>query len=622
MGFIFGIVNYNGNKVETEDVNLLKKGVSYDGFESKIISGSFYSGGVCRNSEKNSHTEIFRTNQFTIIADIKLFNVRELKSLFVFKTFGEAFLKSYLEWGEDCANHLNGDFSVVLIDEIRQKVVLFRDHIGVRPLTFYFDGEKLIFASHEFGIAKSGLVPLRLCKETAINRLFKVKEDYSKTVFQDILRLKPGHIGVFSKKDYRLIKYWNPGKIKINHSRTYLETVKGLRTRIVNATLLRIEEGNIGVHVSGGLDSTSIACILAGHIDDKSRLTGYSWTPEYPTEKAIDHEDEKPFIEDFVREKGIEVKYLQPDEAKKYVDDSIIPEFETQHIEHPTMRMASKDNINILFSGWGGDEFVSLSLRGVFGHLFFRFRWLTLLKYIKSTGIRSAFSKFRSEVLSKLLPFGLVPAYSTLNWKRMQFIHAITDKTLIKCLLLNKGISVFSTKGRRGLMLNQINMYYLPKRMDSWAIYAEKYGYEYRYPLLDKELLEFWFSIPPDYTFKDFKKRVIFKDALDGILPDSIRLRTEKGEMLRISDMLWKYRAGFSYMAELLDKVPKDCHISFFRHDAFKKEVEWILNNKHRTMKQELDAFYITKTYLRYINLYQKYFINKPDYLKDSRVNL
>ena len=100
-------------------------------------------------------------------------------------------------------------------------------------------------------------------------------------------------------------------------------------------------------------------------------------------------------------------------------------------------------------------------------------------------------------------------------------------------------------------MLNLLKNYHIPERMDSWSLYAERYGFEYKYPLLDKELLEYWFSIPVKHTYKNFETRLLYREAMKGILTEKIRKRTDKGEGARIAYSLKNSKDGIRYLSDL-----------------------------------------------------------------------
>jgi asparagine synthetase B (glutamine-hydrolysing) len=294
-------------------------------------------------------------------------------------------------------------------------------------LVYWFSGNRLLFASHEFGLIKSGLVKSSLHEEKLVDSLFRHNEIYAQTVFQNVCKVMPGHSVTFSagQEQGKKLKYWNPGIIKKNKILSFECAVSRLQELIVTATRSRIEPGKTGLHVSGGLDSCGVSSIVADHTPDKSLLTGYSWTPEIFEDK-VEGVNEKEFINAFSVDKKVLVKYLNLDEFET-VKNAILPEFEIQHIEHPVMQMAGKDGIETLFSGWGGDEFISLSTRGTVNHLFFSLKWFALLKYIKKNGIKSSIYQFRKDVFPLLVPFGLLPVYKTgyTDWSTLRLLKPL-----------------------------------------------------------------------------------------------------------------------------------------------------------------------------------------------------
>jgi len=606
MGFLYGIVDFSQNKIPQQDMICLEKAFIQPNFDAQSFTGPFFSIGFCWNKNHQANSDYYKEDQFTVLADIRLYNQETLRKEFPFKTPAEAFFKAFKKWGLQCANHLNGDFAVVLIDEQQKQVHLFRDHIGARPLAYHFNGKRLIFASNEFCLAKSGLFPLGLSEKTAVKRVFTLWGNYPLTVFDSIYKLTPGYIGLFSRKKKKTTKYWKPERIKTNRTLTYEDTIAQLREKLIQATMSRVSDGKIGVHVSGGLDSTGLACILADHLDDKSRITGYSWTPENYNERYSNQIDERLSIEAFVEDKHVPIRYLQS-ESYERAKGSIIPDFETQHIEQPIMSAASQNGDSVIFSGWGGDEFVSLSLRSTFGHLFFRFKWLTLISFVKNLGIKDSLWRFRIEVLPLLIPFRMIYVYQPFKWSNISYLSLPFSIRNSFRILFHKRKGSFSILGRKQFMLNLIKLYHIPDRMDAWSMNAEKVGIEYRYPLLDKDLLDFWFSIPIEYTYRGFEKRILYREALRGILTENIRLKTKKNEGVFMHFILQSNRHEFPYLADLLNRTPKDRQISLFNHKVYQQKANRILDFSKNTQKAEIHTYADLTNYLRYLNLNLEY---------------
>lgn len=608
MSFIYGIINLDGSAANQYDVNILAKAVKWEGFNELNETDENYALGYCHHREREPKAGIFKNNDVIILADIQIYDAPELSKSFTFESPEEGFAKAYLHWGLQCANHINGDFAVVVIDRKKNEVHLFRDHIGARPLTYWFNDNQLIFASHEFGLVKSQLTATSILEEKLIDQLFHSSGDYSQTVFKNVYKVVPGFCVSFLPNQKQLTKYWKPEEISQDKTLSFDDTVTQLRELIVKATLNRMESDKTGVHVSGGIDSTGIASILADHTDDKTQLIGYSWTPE-EFQGKFDGIDEKEFIEAFSSEKGIQVKYIKLDKDES-VKDSLLPEFEQMYIEHPTMKMAGADGVKTLFSGWGGDEFVSLSTRGTYNHLFFSFKWLTLGQLILKRGIKSSIWQFRIEVLPSLIPFGLLHTYQPKDWSVLRCLKTAFIWKHWKQIFFNRKKNIFGYGNRTQFMLNLLENYHIPNRMDSWATHAERYGFEYRYPLLDKELLEFWFRIPIEYTYRDMVPRILYREAMKGILTEKIRIRKDKGEGQRIAFTLQNRKDGENYIKQLFMAIKEGEHISFFRPEILQKEInktpeKRLINEIRRQNKSIL--------YLRYVELVKKYLTIKPN---------
>lgn len=599
MSFIYGIINFDEKPVAVEAINSLAESVKWDGFIEQTERAENYALGYCFHPEREAKAGIFRFKDCIVLADIRIYNTKELKKIFDFESPEEAFVKAYLKWGLQCANYINGDFAVVLIDNKKKEAHLFRDHIGTRPLTYFFQGNQLVFASHEFGLVQSKLVKTSLSEERLIIDFFQTKRNYPQTVFEKLFKVKPGYSVSFSSSQKQEHQYWKPEQIKKNKSLSFDEAAIQLRQLLINATMQRMESGKTGVHVSGGLDSTGVASILADYFEEKTQLIGYSWSPE-KLEGTFEGIDEKEFIEAFSIEKKVAIKYLKLDE-NEFSKDAIIPEFEKMHIEHPTMKMAGKDEVKTLFSGWGGDEFVSLSTRGTYNHLFFSFKWKTLVRFIIKTGIKSTIMRFRTEVFPVLIPFGLLPIYRLKDWSTLSYIKFKFIAKHWKNIFFNRTENIFGYGNRTQLMLNLLHNYHIPDRMDSWALHAEKYGFEYKYPLLDKAVLEFWFSLPIEFTYYNMQSRFLYREAMKGILTEKVRVRRDKGESLRIAYTKKNQEESEQFIQNLFLSISEKEHLPFFKQESFIKGFNKQDKNKIRE-KRNKRIFY-----LRYVELVKKY---------------
>jgi asparagine synthase (glutamine-hydrolysing) len=615
MGFIFGVVNLNGGSVNPEDVRTLGKAVQWDDFENKIEINSSYGWGYCWNKKRAPKAGFYTSERVAVLCDARIYNNDELKQSFEFELPEEAFVKAYSKWGDTFADKFSGDFAAVIIDFQQQKVLLVRDHIGVRPLTYSVKDDLLIFASHEFGIAKSNLVDNAISESTLIRSFFPFKkQQYSSSIFRNIKKITPGFLFAITAGRFENIEYWQPSKIKKNKALSFNAAVLSLRQHLLQSVQVRITSGNIGAHVSGGIDSSGVAAILANCIENKGRLRGFSWSPE---EKQDDVKgvNEKQFVNDFVRDKQIPVNYLFC-EGKTNIDDFILPEFEQMPIEIYTMRQLCQYDICSLFSGWGGDEFVSLSLRGAINHFIFRLKIRSLYRWIKSRGIKAALYIVKRDILPVLLPFGLFDSsmYKNriLKYYKLKFIFKNYE-----CFCFCRRRHFYGFGNRKKLMLRLLYNYHLPQRMDSWALFGEQYGVEYKFPLLDKDLLNFWFTIPIRFTYEGMIPRFLYKEAMAGILTDSIRNRNTKDEDIFQQYWFRNYLKLKKELARRPEMFSDSSYLSFFKSCKFYQNT---IDNTENIVKVYMDMYDI-RFFLRYKSLVEKYVATNPYCMKKQKTN-
>lgn len=565
MGFIYGIIDFNGKNVKDKEIKALEDAVKWENFKVNTEQYGAVALGYCYHPNRTPKSGICQDEDLIVLADARIYNTEELKKSFDFNLPEEAVAKAFRKWGTACADHINGDFAAVVYDKKQKQVHLFRDHIGVRPLVYWFSENRLIFASHEFGVMKSGLIAKAIDEERVIQDFFRFKASYEKTIFQDILNVTPGYCVSFSLGKKKITKYWKPEKIKINKSLTYEEAVSKLKQLMVSATVKRMDDVKIGAHVSGGIDSTGVASMVADHIADKTQMIGYSWSPE-EFDGEIDGPNEKDFIGAFQEDKNVEIQYMKLHKNER-LEDALDPKFSVMHIEHPVMKKAGKDDVELMFTGWGGDEFVSLSGRGVVNHLVFNLKLRAILKYTRKVGVRNFVKALRRELLPLFIPFYLLPVYKAqyFDFSKLRSLKTSTILKHWKPIVFHDRRSIFGYGNRTRFMLNLLENYHIPKRMDSWAFNGDRYGIEYRYPLLDKDVLEFWFSIPVELAYKNFHSRILYRDAMEGIMVDKVRMRPDKADTLLISSTRKAASVNKEHTKQMFDALSEEEQLPWFR---------------------------------------------------------
>jgi len=207
----------------------------------------------------------------------EIYNFRELRRELLTRghqfrstTDSEVLVHLYEEHGERLVDHLRGMFSFAIWDSKRHLLLLARDRFGIKPLYYARtrDGG-LVFASEIKAILASGEVERR-ADPAALSEYLAIRYTTGeRTLFRDIFRLLPGHIGVWRGGAFDTRKYWEfPARARVSSgSRTDL--IDQFRARFDESVQLRmISDAPIGVFLSGGIDSTAIACVMAEKSDE------------------------------------------------------------------------------------------------------------------------------------------------------------------------------------------------------------------------------------------------------------------------------------------------------------------------------------------------------------------
>ncbi len=204
----------------------------------------------------------------------EIFNYIELRAglesrghKFHTKSDTEVIVHLYEEMGERCVEKLNGMFAFTLWDDKAHKLFLARDRLGVKPLYYFEEDGKLVFASETKSILKAGIEP-KPDKQAIVDFVTLGYVLDGKTFFEGVRELPPGHYGVFREGQLKVQQYWDLSYREV--SRSEEETVQLLRKLLTEAVRIRLRSDvPLGCYLSGGIDSSVIACI-AGELLGRS----------------------------------------------------------------------------------------------------------------------------------------------------------------------------------------------------------------------------------------------------------------------------------------------------------------------------------------------------------------
>jgi asparagine synthase (glutamine-hydrolysing) len=192
----------------------------------------------------------------------------------------ELILQAYATWGEGCVEHLYGDFAFAIWDAREHRLFCARDHFGIKPFYYAEIGDLFLFSNTLDCLRAHPEISDEL-NEAAIADflLFGLNCDNSTTTFRQIHRLPPAHSLSASAGGIQLTRYWSAptdGRIRYDRAEDYVEH---FRTLLREAIADRLRTDRIGILLSGGLDSSSVAavaCELSAHSRGARELCAYT----------------------------------------------------------------------------------------------------------------------------------------------------------------------------------------------------------------------------------------------------------------------------------------------------------------------------------------------------------
>ncbi len=565
MSIIYGIVNTDYHQIERRFFYNLKNNLSQFQLDNDqvLIKDNLAFGNKLLYSDYESLHENLpfedKKSGLIINADAVLDNRDELISSLGGKQYildyfnsnssgvitdSHLILLSFIKFQEKCLNYLLGDFVFTIWDEKERTLFCARDFIGARPLRYYYDNKIFVFSSDLSALLSLEFIPNDLDEICVYDFLFKITPPVisgtESTFFKYIKNLSPGHYLKVKEGKIEITKYWSPEnvpKINLRDENEYHEMFSDLLYKSVNSRLR--SNFQVGSHISSGLDSTSITVLAARELKKVNKnLKAFSWAPSYNNLDKFD-KDERKVIEQISNRESFEVRFTEFNKAD-YIDffGSNINIFNASLSESQVLSTVSKCGIRTILSGWGGDDFASYNGIGFLADLFLKFRWLKLTSEIfQTSNLTVKKLKVPYEMLRLFYGRCFVPILPDKLFKLFFYTLTKEDENLLNIFnrdfaKLMKGKSNWKIfRERPGVRKEQIKLYYkghITRRIDEWFITGALNKLIYRYPLLDKRIVEFSLGIPEELYHKNGTRRYLLTRFIEKHITAGSKLSLTK----------------------------------------------------------------------------------------------
>jgi asparagine synthase (glutamine-hydrolysing) len=555
-GFV-GIINKDGKIVNS---SLLKSMASVIHYRGPDEEGMFIDGAIGFSHKRLSIIDLatgsqpMTFNDCTVVYNGEIYNYIELRDELKkrghqFKTTSdtEVILHMYQEFGDDFINNLNGMFAYIIYDKKRNRLLVARDHFGIKPLYWYQDDKKIVFGSEIKALLKHPDIvaePDRKNLNEYLTFQFILDEG---TMFRNIFKVLPGHymtIDLVSGKLNR-IKYWEPDfKIDNYHTEEYFIATLG---EILDQTISHQLRSDVpvGSYLSGGLDSSLVTILAASKYKHRFKsFTGvFENGPEY---------NEFEFAREAANIANSELYEVYPTE-KQFID--ILPKL-IYHLDEPVagpgvfpqyiVSKLASEHVKVILGGQGGDE--------IFGG-YARYLVAYLEQALKGAIYENNEEKEHIVSLNSILPN--LPFLRTYTPMIKDFMGADLfepmDRRYFRLINRLGSSEAFLTREFMGeyheneifeSFSRQFNhpdtlSYYnkmthfdmvasLPGLLQVEDRVSMAVSIESRVPLLDRRIVDLISVMPAGMKFKGGEMKYLLKRTIKGMIPEKIMNRKEK----------------------------------------------------------------------------------------------
>jgi asparagine synthase (glutamine-hydrolysing) len=471
-----------------------------------------------------------------IVYNGEVYNFREVRAVlaarghrFISKTDTEVVLQAYEEWGEDFLQHLNGMFALAIWDARRRRLLLARDRLGIKPLYYARLHDRLLFASEIKALLRHPELPRELGMRGLSNYFTYGHAVAPDTIFAAVRKLLPGHYAVASGSGFKEVCYWDVDfgrKVPEAPDAVLAERLREDVERSVRRQM--VADVPVGAFLSGGVDSSAIVAFMARAQGQPVRTfsVGFEGGPAY---------NELADAARVARHLGTEHHELHLRESDLLgCLETLVYHYDEPFGDaaaFPTYLVArlAREHVTVCLTGEGGDE--------IFGG----YRRYVAERYLAPlTALPRWLRRYALPAIVQALP-------------RLRRLKKIAASLGIDDAPRRYGhwLTVFSDDMRAALLSEACTE--LARREDAYAVYDRYYRGEWdlldrllyidlktwladaylekvdkatmavsleaRVPLLDHELVEFAAALPARYKIRGLRTKVLFKRALEGLLP-------------------------------------------------------------------------------------------------------
>lgn len=532
-------------------------------FVNKMNSAIYHRGpddsGVFSNSKvqlamrrlsiidvKYGHQPITSSDKrYTIIFNGEIYNYLEirkkLEQKYSFKTNSdtETLLYSYIEYGKNCVEHLNGMFAFAIWDNVEECLFIARDRLGIKPLYFVNESDVFIFASEIKSLLNFPLFNREIDFNSVSN--FLSQYVFSKPIFKNVQNLTPGSFLYANKNGIKESSFWQVNFPKKYSKKNEAQLIDELDFLLKDSILKRlISEVPLGVFLSGGIDSTLIVSII-----QKIKKTNFVNTFTVGFESSFKEFNELEFAKEtakILKTKHHEIIITEDDVLDNLLDFIWFSDQPTASGLQTffVTKFAKQKGITVALSGLGGDE-LSAGYNYYPKYYFDEHKIDFLKQFQFGDFLISIFEKINFSKIEKFsskykIQFGNRyrnhrSLYENENKKLELFLQShISNIDTSTEVLVEKILEKFKDESFiNKLQFYDLTHYLLFDPLRDSDVFGMANSIEIRIPFLDHRIVEFFLKLPPNKKFKKNNTKYLLKKVAEKYVSREILDRRKQG---------------------------------------------------------------------------------------------
>jgi asparagine synthase (glutamine-hydrolysing) len=561
---ICGILDLNGRRLPERDLSAMSRALWHRGPDDQ---GDLFSGPLALGFRRLSIVDVAGGHQpmanedrtIWIVFNGEIYNDPGLRPLlkrrghrYATNSDTETILHLYEDYGEDCVHLLRGMFAFAIWDTRSRKLFCARDRLGIKPFYYVLTPERFAFASEIKALLELSGVHARLNRGVLPEFLALGYLSSQKTMFEGVFKLPPGHRLVFDlsqgDKEPRITQYWD---LDISTPECHLKEADYVAqfSRFFEDTVQTHLRSDVplGVFLSGGLDSSSIATVVAGLRKEPIQTFSVGYHEDQYSELSYARQ-----VAEYIGAEHNEI-ILGPEEFLTSLPQMIWHEDEPlvwpSSVALGHLARLAGEKVKVVLTGEGADEILA-------GYLKYR---VTLWNMRAGRPYRKFFPSHLQYAVRQALASAWLPDW-ILRKLRYSFLY---HPDAFEQIYFDNFYSVFPRDQQSHVLspgireeVQEIDPYANSMRffscVDQNANLLERLLYldiktylvellmkqdqmsmaasiESRVPFLDHKLVEFTAGVPARYKVRRFSGKYLLRRAMRGRLPASVLQRTKKG---------------------------------------------------------------------------------------------